>query len=335
MKKFLTYDLETTFLQKKQKRPVTRMLEIALKKTEESFQRLINPCEQYSTGNQIIESLDTMKQHPQSSLRFWTKLLIEKHALPSNLKRADVFKQADEISKLLVRSDIARKNTGEYTTEQWLYALENNHDKVSVAKQFLDKYEVDETPKSVKFFTTKEALSDALEFGQKHAWIAHNGKSFDMPIVIGNCDRNNLTYDSIEFKDSLRMLRIKLDMDSYSQPNIYRNLFSKGYKAHHALHDCVALQEILDHVAEKEKTTVLDLFKVKKLPIKVKCNSDLVSIKGIGPKTAIKFKERGIASKKDLYEYVDTHSIESFLEKFKGLYRYRKLAERLYHTATV
>lgn len=335
MKKFLTYDLETTFLQKKQKRPVTRMLEIALKKTDESFQRLINPCEKYNTGDEIIQSLDDMKQHPQSTLRFWTKLLVEKHALPSNLKRADVFKQADEISSLLVRSDIATKNTGEYTTEQWLYALENNHDKVSVAKQFLDKYEVDETPKSVKFVTTKEALSDALKFGQKHAWIAHNGKSFDMPIVIGNCNRNNLTYDSIEFKDSLRMFRNKLDMDSYSQPNIYRNLFSKGYKAHHALHDCIALEEILNHVAEKEKTTVLDLFKVKKLPIKIKCNSDLLTIKGIGPKTAIKFKDRGIASKKDLYEYVDSHSIESFLKKFKGLHRYKKLAESLYNTATV
>jgi len=330
MKKFLTYDLETTFIQKKQKRPATRMLEIALKKTEESFQRLINPCDQYNTGNQIIESLDTMKQHPQSTLRFWTKLLVEKHALPSNLKRADITKQPDEISKLLVRSDIARKNTGDYTTEQWLYALENNHDKVSVAKQFLDKYEVDETPKSLKFVTTEEALSGALEFGQKYAWIAHNGKSFDMPIVIGNCDRNSLAYDSIEFKDSLRMLRIKLDMDSYSQPNIYRNLFSKGYKAHHALNDCVALGEILDHVAQKEKTTVLDLFKIKKLPIKIKCNSDLVSIKGIGPKTAIKFKERGIASKKELHAYIDSHSKDDFLAKFKGLYRYKKLAESLY-----
>jgi len=330
MKKFLTYDLETTFLQKKQKRPVTRMLEIALKKSNLSFQRLINPCNKYNTGNDVIQSLDEMKQHPESTLRFWTKLLIEKHALPSNLKRADVFKQADEISKLLLRSDIARKNTGKYTTDDWLYALENHHDKVSVAQKFLDNYIIDEPAKSLKFVTTKEALTDALKFGQEHMWIAHNGKSFDMPIIIGNCKRNELTCDSIEFQDSLHMLRNKLDMDSYSQPNIYRNLFGTGYKAHHALHDCEALETILNHVAEKEKTTVLDLFKVKKLPIKIKCKSDLISIRGVGPKTAIKFKNMGIATKKDLFDYVDTHTKEEFLVKFKGLYRYKKLAERLY-----
>ena len=335
MKKFLTYDLETTFVQKKQKRPATRMLEIALKKANESYHSLINPCDKYSTGEEVIASLDEMKQHPESSIRFWTKLLVEKHALPSNLKRSGVFKQANAISKLLVRSDLARKNADKYTNSQWLYALENNHDKVSVAKQFLDKYKVNETPKSLKFITTKEALKAALDFGQKYMWIAHNGKSFDMPIVKGNCDRNDLTYDSVEFNDSLRMLRIKLDMDSYSQPNIYRCLFGKGYRAHHALDDADALMEIIHHVAEKENTTVIDLFKVKKLPIKIKCQSDLLSLKGVGPKTAMKFKEKGIASKSQLFDFVARHSQDEFLVKFKGLYRYKTLATMLYNSVEV
>lgn len=335
MKKFLTYDLETTFLQKKQKRPATRILEIALSKADECYQNLVNPCEKYATGEEIINSLDEMKQHPTSTIRFWTKLLVEKHALPSNLKRSDVYKQADAISTLLIRSDLARKYADKYTVSQWLYALENNHDKVSVAQKFLDKYKVKETPKSLKFVTTAEALKNALDFGQKFMWIAHNGKSFDMPIVKGNCDRNSLSYDSVEFKDSLRVLRNKLDLDSYSQPNIYRCLFGTGYKAHHALHDTEALREILDHVAEKNKTTVVDLFKVKKLPIKIKCQSDLLSLRGVGPKTVMKLKEKGISSKSQLLEFVDTHTQDQFLIKFKGLYRYKKLASMLYNTADV
>ena len=68
MEKFLTYDLETTFLQKKQKRPATRILEIALSKADECYQNLVNPCEKYATGEEIINSLDEMKQHVSFSI---------------------------------------------------------------------------------------------------------------------------------------------------------------------------------------------------------------------------------------------------------------------------
>ena len=90
------------------------MLEIALNTAESTFHRLVNPCEHYDTGEELVESLDEMKQHPDSTLRFWTKLLVEKRALPSNMKRATSAKQADAISTLLVRSDIAKKQA-EYT----------------------------------------------------------------------------------------------------------------------------------------------------------------------------------------------------------------------------
>ena len=108
MKRILTYDLETTFLQKGQKRPSQRIIEIGMYTPEKSFQRMINPCEKYDTGEEIIQSLDTMKQAPAASLRFWTKLLVEKKALPSHLRRQNTLKQADAISKLLLRSDIAK-----------------------------------------------------------------------------------------------------------------------------------------------------------------------------------------------------------------------------------
>jgi DNA polymerase III epsilon subunit-like protein len=334
MKQFLTYDLETAFLQKGQKRPATRMLEIALKKVDDQYQRLINPCQQYQSGQEVIKSLDEMNQHPDSTLRFWTKLLIGKGALSSAFKRKSVFEQAEAISTLLKRSDLVPK-VSKYNVKQWLYALENSHDKVSVAQRFLDKYNVKETPKSLAFVTTADALAGALEFGLKHTWIAHNGKSFDMPIVKGNCERSKLNCDTIDFKDSLPMFRKKMDMDSYSQPNLYRSIFSTGYRAHHALDDAIALFKLLQYTAEKESTTVLKLFEVKKLPIKVKHKSDLLKIKGVGQKTVGKFKLKGIHNQKDLDNWVDLHDKSYFLEEFKGLYRYKKLAEYLYNSAVV
>ncbi len=331
MNKFLTYDLETTFLQKGQKRPAQRILEIALNKVEETFQRLVNPCEKYASGEEVVASLEDMKQHPDSTLRFWTKLLVEKGALPTHLKRYDTTKQADAISKLLVRSDVAKKQAEyTYSEKKWLYALENHHDKLSVATQYLNKYEAKEKPESLLFYTAKDAISAALKFGVGYTWVAHNGKSFDMPIVKGNCERNDLVYKDVVFEDSLHMFRRKLNMDSYSQPNIYRNIFGTGYRAHHALDDAKALYEILEYTAKENKQSFEELFHVKKLPHKIKLKSDLLGVKGIGPKSLVKIKAKGVHNKKQMEEWVETHSQKEFLEVFKGVYRYKKLAHELY-----
>lgn len=329
MKKFLTYDLETTFLQKGQKRAAQAILEIALTTADKHFQRLVNPCTSYNTGEALIENLQEMKQHPDATLRFWSKLLVEKRALPSNIKRAQVQTQADAISKLLVRSDLARKHAKERdNVSNWLYALEKHNDMTVMAEKYIKKYQIHEKPKSPMFVTTKEALGGALAFGMDHTWIAHNGKSFDMPIVKGNCERNELKCE-VDFEDSLPMFRRKFPTDSYSQPNLYRTIFGKGYKAHHALDDAKALHELLEHLAKEKETDVMDLFKVKKMTVK-RLDSDLANIKGVGPKTVLKFKEKGIHNKKQLDKWVETHDKEEFLKEFKGLYRYKKLAELLY-----
>lgn len=336
MKRFLTYDLETTFLQKGQKRPSQRIIEIGMYTSDKQFQRMINPCEKYATGDELIQSLDEMKQAPEATLRFWTKLLIGKKALPSHLKRQNTLKQADAISKLLVRSDIAKEQHNlcdKYTAQQWLYALEEHHDKINVAQQYLDKYKAKETPKSLLFHTTKSVLTEALLFGEKYTWIAHNGKAFDMPIVLGNCDRCNLVPDSISFEDSLPMFRRKCNLTSYSQPLVYKAFFSSSYKAHHALEDAKALHKILNFMAD-EKGDVLSLFEVKKLPIKVK-TSDLLSIKGVGPKSVAVFNNNGIYKKTQLDNWIKQHTMEEFKEKFNKVYAYKKLAERLYNTAVI
>ncbi len=336
MKRFLTYDLETTFLQKGQKRPSQRILELALYTPSKQYQRMVNPCKEYADGKELIKSLDDMKQAPEATLRFWTKLLVEKKALPSQFKRQNALKQADAISKLLRRSDIAlmEASKSEYTPRQWLYALEENHDKVSVAQQFLDKYKVNEKPKGLLFYTTKSVLTEALAIGEKYMWIAHNGKAFDMPIVLGNCDRCNLVPDGIAFEDSLPMFRRKLNLASYSQPLVYKSLFSSSYKAHHALEDAKALYKILNFLAD-EDGSVLSLFEVKKLPIKVSKKSDLLQVKGVGPKSVAAFNECGIKTKAHLMDYCKKNTKKEFLEKFKKVYAYKKLAERLYNTAVV
>ena len=337
MKRILTYDLETTFLQKGQKRPSQRIIEIGMYTSGKQFQRMINPCEKYATGDELIQSLDNMKQAPDATLRFWTKLLVGKKALPTHLKRQNTLKQADAISKLLVRSDIAKDQhaiSDKYTPQQWLYALEEHHDKVNVAQQYLDKYEAKETPKSLLFHTTKSVLTEALSFGEKLTWVAHNGKSFDMPIVLGNCDRCNLVPDSIRFEDSLPMLRRKLSLPSYSQPLVYKSLFSSSYKAHHALEDAKALHKILNFIAD-ENGDILSLFKVKKLPIKIKKSSDLFQIKGIGPKSVKVFYTKGIKTKADLDKWVHTHDIGDWNTTFSSVYAYKKLGERLFNIAVV
>ena len=327
MKKFLTYDLETCFLQKGQRRTNQRMLEIALYCKEFSFSKLINPCQKYNCGEEIIESLNAMDQNPEKSLRFWTKLLVEKRHLKSHLKRAGQEKQADAISTLLVRSQKAMDNKGEYTSNQWLYALENNKEDVKLAKKYLDKYEVDGT-KGPLFYDTKSTLEETLKIGIGRTWIAHNGKSFDEKIVRGNCDRLNIKIN-VDFEDSLPMFRRTITSDSYSQPLLYRGIFGKGYKAHHALDDAIALYQLLEYVSDKESITIEKLFEVKKSPIK-KYDSDLSTIRGVGQKSIEKFKKGGIHTKKDLYKWVGTHSHEQFLKQFRGVYRYKSLADKLY-----
>ena len=184
-------------------------------------------------------------------------------------------------------------------------------------------------PKSLLFHTTKSVLTEALSFGEKYTWIAHNGKAFDMPIVLGNCDRCNLVPDSISFEDSLPMFRRKLNLASYSQPLVYKSLFSSSYKAHHALEDAKALHKILNFIAD-ENGNILDLFTKKKLPIKIKKTSDLLAIKGVGPKSVAVFNNNGIYKKAQLDKWIKQHTIEEFKERFNKVYAYKKLAERLY-----
>ncbi len=77
--KWLTYDLETTFLKKGFKRKDNSYCKEAVYgKDNKGFQQLVNPINKYQNGKQLIKSLEQEGQHPEKTVQFWTKLLIGK-----------------------------------------------------------------------------------------------------------------------------------------------------------------------------------------------------------------------------------------------------------------
>ena len=100
--KWLTYDLESTFLQKGYKRGDTLILEIALfKGKREAYQSLVNPVGAVTDGKDLIARLDDEGQSPEKTINFWTKLLIGKKMLNTAVKRKSLEEKADKIAELL------------------------------------------------------------------------------------------------------------------------------------------------------------------------------------------------------------------------------------------
>lgn len=164
------------------------------------------------------------------------------------------------------------------------------------------------------FVSEESALRDAAEFGKDLLWIAHNGKSFDNRIMAGYMGR--LKIPPPKFEDSLPVLRRKLDLTSYSQPNIYRSLFKDKYFAHHALEDAKALRRILRHVS---KNNVLSLFN----------GSDLQSLRGIGPYSEGVLMKNGIHNVVELRDWIALHSLSDWNKTMK-VYNYKKVGRLLF-----
>ena len=247
------------------------------------------------------------KDHdPEASLRFWTKLLVEKGHLNSALKRATMINQAEAISGLLKRSAKAMLHS---KPMDMLYALEN----VDNPKEFV-KTKKCLKPKGALFMSTKDVLNEVFEFD--YIWVAHNGNAFDSKIVKGNAKRLNIPCN-IDFRDSLPMFRKQLDEASYSLPILYKSVLKKTYKAHHAYEDAKALYELVHHVIGDN----LKLLEKK---------SDLLQIKGVGKKSVEVFNKKNIYSKNDLYDYVAIHTMDDWLKDFSDLYRYKNLGNFLF-----
>ena len=83
--KWLTYDLESTFLQKGYKRGDTLILEIALfKGKREAYQSLVNPVGAVTNGKDLIARLDDEGQSPEKTINFWPLLFIIHHSPSSS-----------------------------------------------------------------------------------------------------------------------------------------------------------------------------------------------------------------------------------------------------------
>lgn len=321
MKSFLCFDLETAFVKSGFTRGDTKILEIALKSNKLSYQRLVNPLKAYQNGKEIIKSLDSMHQHPQNTINFWTKLLIGKKALPTNVKRKNYEEKADAISKILIRSDIARKYKD---SSGMMQALARNEDDEDKAKEDIRTH--DKTFDGI-FYTVDEAITGALEKAKGvDVWCAHNGKAFDEKVLKGH-DQN---FDHITFVDSLHLLkRLLPGLESYSQPMVYDHIFKKTYRAHHALDDATALLNIMNHVLEDR--CILDLHKSmkknNKKKGKVHKDSNLYNLKGIGTATVEKLYKKNITTKEQLLSIMSSISYEKWCKEFSFMHRHKMFYE--------
>lgn len=328
-KKFLCYDLEACFVQKGCKRGETKILEVAFKTENKSFQCLVNPLTAYQSGLEVIESLDSMKQHVDNTLNFWTKLLIGKKALPSSLKRKPSIEKAEQISILLKRSDIAHQYE---ESEGMMQALARNEDVEEKAK---DDVRTRDDSFDQLFYTPDEAIKGMLKESEGiDIWVAHNGKSFDEKVLRGH----DHDFDHVTFVDSLHLLKYLLPgKPSYSQPLLYQQLFSKKYFAHHALEDAVALHKIMDHALgdkciletfnTNEKRRENKLGKNKKRFTKVHPESTLYELQGIGPKTIVKLYKKDIKTKEDLIGLINSIDYETWCKNYSFVHRYKKFYE--------
>lgn len=319
MSKILFYDLETCFIKPGMKRGCTKILEIGIHAKDIVYQKMINPLEKYSNGDELIKELISKEQDPDKTIQFWTKLLIEKGAIKTNIKRTSILKKAEEISTLLKRSDIAitKKNP-----KEWLFALETFDDDLQKSEQFIKTKKAGK-PKSLLFYKTKNCLQEIVKYSN-YIWVAHNGKSFDEKIVRGNAQQfKDVDISSIQFQDSLPVFRRLLKNEvSYSLPLLYKSVLGKTYKAHHAYEDAKALGKLFLHVTDGEK----EIFKTK---------SDLLEIKGIGKKTVEVLAKKNIKCTRDLYAYVETHTLDDWHKDFCDIYRYKSLGSSLFNSAVV
>ena len=90
------YDLETCFLAKGRKRKEQQILEVGIVQGRKTFSALVDP----TLGQPIIPTLEKLGQHPERSVRFWTKLLIGKKMLNSAVKRKTFEEQAEYIDAI-------------------------------------------------------------------------------------------------------------------------------------------------------------------------------------------------------------------------------------------
>ena len=103
----LFYDTEASFLRKGFKRKDTQLFEIGMVRGRKTFQCMVNPV----GTKPPFETLQKLGQHPENSIRFWTKLLSEKGYLNTAVRRLPPKEQSERIAKVIQHADFLTPET--------------------------------------------------------------------------------------------------------------------------------------------------------------------------------------------------------------------------------
>ena len=131
--------------------------------------------------------------------------------------------------------------------------------------------------------------------------VAHNGASFDAPIIRAHLYRLKLPqFDKSWMVDSIPAARRAVPrLKSYSLGKLHKKLIGMPFQAHHATADALALMRVCHALANIEGVPLYRLW--------CKKNPPLTAIKGIGPKTSKALRDHGIYDVASLAELVRTH----------------------------
>ena len=327
-------DLETTIASKVpdtvrpkgQKRFETRIIEVGAVHVSDITRKwgcLVNPLSRdvrLKTPEDLFGVLRGMYQRPDATINFWSKVLVQRRSVTSAMFLKDE------------------------PPEVWLNRTTTNR-----AKDFVRWHNRPELGPT--FVTEAEALRGLLKFTrQEPTWYAHNGRSFDFKILKGCGLRTGIVY-TVEEIDTLREFRKRLPgHKSYSQPILYRKLFQRGYNAHVAIDDAVALSELCAFVhAQKTpardtpaprdtpaRSLLLPVTRIKKAmrltfvkKASGKENKPVTALRGIGPKTSQALSRENIFTCAQLKAHFDTHGVEWLRKAVPKGVRWRVVAHSL------
>lgn len=93
--------------------------------------------------------------------------------------------------------------------------------------------------------------------GKNPLLMAHNGKSFDFPILLGNMERANVVFPFQGLDTYHYVVKKVFSLPSYKLSNVYYSICDNhsNYKFHTAVDDCLCLREV---VIQSAKTFVLN-----------------------------------------------------------------------------
>tara|TARA_B100000767_G_scaffold272623_1_gene300741 strand:+ start:139 stop:1044 length:906 start_codon:yes stop_codon:yes gene_type:complete len=229
--------------------------------TRTAFHRFVDPRLDHLT---LRQTLAVTGQSVSATLRFWQKLFYEKNMIQLPDQDASLEQRLQEFDAL-------------FDQNQFIPA--------KIALSHFIAYVLG----SIDGATANPFL------------VAHNGASFDAPIIRAHLHRLKLPqFDKSWMVDSIPAARRAVPrLKSYSLGKLHKKLIGVPFQAHHASADALALLRVCHALANIEGVSLYRLW--------CKKNPPLTAIKGIGPKISKALRENGIYDAESLAELVQTH----------------------------